>query len=224
MRINKYIAVASDLSRRTVDDLIAHGQVTVNGKQPSAGQDVTDDDKITLKGELIEKASNQATITIMLNKPIGYVCSRDGQGSKTVYDLILNQYKNLKLVGRLDKESSGLLLLTNDGKLAHELTHPSFQKKKIYQVSLHKDLTPLHHQMIVNIGINLYDGPSKFSLQKMHESSARDWLVTMSEGRNRQIRRTFSALDYTVKKLHRIQFGEYSLADLKNGQLKLIKK
>jgi 23S rRNA pseudouridine2605 synthase len=222
MRINRYIAQVTGLSRRGVDALIAKGQVVVNGKQPTNGQDVNDDDEITLSGKLVPKIDNQQAITIILNKPVNYVCSRDGQGSKTVYDLLPDSLSGLKPVGRLDKDSSGLLVMTTDGKLAHELTHPSFQKQKVYEVRLHKDLAPLHHQMIANLGVMLDDGPSRFSLQRMHEHDGRDWQVTMSEGRNRQIRRTFSALDYTVKELHRTKFGNYSLGLLKPSEFQKI--
>ena len=158
MRINRYIATATGLSRRAIDALIAKGQVIVNGKQPSSGQDVSDHDEITLSGNPVPKIAGQKLTTIILNKPIGYVCSRDGQGSKTVYDLLPKAFSNLKPVGRLDKDSSGLLLMTNDGKLANELTHPSFRKQKVYEVRLHKDLSPLHHQMITDHGVMLDDG------------------------------------------------------------------
>jgi 23S rRNA pseudouridine2605 synthase len=220
MRINKYIAQISGLSRRAADTAIENGRVLVNGQSPSTGQDVTDTDTVTLDGRRLENTVQ--LVTIMLNKPVGYVCSRDGQGSKTVYDLLPKEYHNLKPVGRLDKDSSGLLLLTNDGNLANQLTHPSAGKQKKYEIHLHKDLTPLHHQMIVDYGVALEDGPSRFMLTRLHSRDNKDWLVTMSEGRNRQIRRTFSALGYTVRRLHRTNFGQYSLGSLAEGVTKLI--
>src|SRR5688572_10819363 len=128
MRINKFVALASGMSRRAADAAIEQGRVRVDGQHPTLGQDVADGQKITLDGHALHTPSQHQTI--MLNKPVGYVVSRDGQGSKTIYDLIPDHLHELKPIGRLDKNSSGLLLLTNDGMLAHELTHPRFHKIK----------------------------------------------------------------------------------------------
>lgn len=209
MRINKYVAQATGLSRRAADKAIEEGRVLVNGAKPSPGQDVSNSDEVRLDHKKLD--APKAPQTIILNKPAGYVVSRDGQGSKTVYDLLPPELHHLKPVGRLDKDSSGLLLLTNDGQLAQELTHPKYQKTKIYEVELDKPLQPLHRQMISDHGISLSDGPSKLMLERMEEGNDKAWRVTMSEGRNRQIRRTFAALGYTVTKLHRTHFGSYRL-------------
>lgn len=213
MRINQFVARASGLSRRASDAAISSGRVTVNGQIASLGQQVSGDDSVTLDGRAITTDVN--TITIMLNKPVGYVCSRNGQGGKTIYDLLPPEYKNLKPVGRLDKDSSGLLLLTNDGQLAQELTHPKYQKQKIYEIELDKPLAPLHRQMISDHGIMLDDGPSKFQIERLNDDDELNWEITMSEGRNRQIRRTLYALGYTVTRLHRTHFGDWLLEDLK---------
>ncbi len=217
MRINKYIALSTGISRRAADTAIEQGRVLVNGTRPQSGHDVIDTDVVTLGGKPITPASKT---TIMLNKPVGYVVSRDGQGARTIYNLLPEEYHHLKPVGRLDKESSGLLLLTNDGDLANQLTHPSNRKRKVYEVSLLSALQPLHRQMIGEIGLELEDGPSKLGLERQHESNDKDWIVTMYEGRNRQIRRTFTALRYTVIKLHRTHFGDYTLGDLQFGEIK----
>jgi 23S rRNA pseudouridine2605 synthase len=218
MRINKYLAQATGLSRRAADTAIAEGRVAVNGSAPQTGQQISGSDTVTLDGTVLAPS---ATVTIMLNKPPGYVCSRDGQGSKTIYELLPPEYQQLKSVGRLDKDSSGLLLLTNDGELANQLTHPSYSKHKIYEVSLDKPLEPLHQQMINDHGIQLEDGPSQLQLEKLSDDG-KQWRITMHEGRNRQIRRTFSALGYTVTLLHRIQFGPYQLNDLTSGEHRLL--
>lgn len=217
MRINKYVALATGISRRAADTAIEQGRVLVNGGIPQAGQDITDE-WVTLDGSGI--TTDVKIQTIMLNKPIGYVCSRDGQGSKTIYELLPSELHHLKPVGRLDKYSSGLLLLTNDGQLAHELTHPSRQKNKIYEVALNKPLQPLHRQMIQDHGLTLSDGPSKLQLARQQDSDDKRWVVTMHEGRNRQIRRTFSALDYGINKLHRTHFGKYALNGLDESKWK----
>jgi pseudouridine synthase len=153
----------------------------------------------------------------MLHKPVGYVCSRNGQGSQTIYQLLPSELQQLKPVGRLDKDSSGLLILTNDGGLAHELMHPGFQKTKQYTIRLNQPLQPLHHQIITHYGIQLEDGRSRLQLERQTEGNDYEWHVTMREGRNRQIRRTFAALGYTVTNLHRTHFGNYTLGELKTG-------
>lgn len=222
MRLNKYIAQSTGMSRRAADEAIAQNRVKVNDQLPSAGQQISDTDSVTIDGTAITPPSS--TITITLNKPVGYVCSREGQGSKTIYELLPDTLHALKPVGRLDKESSGLLLMTTDGQLAYELTHPSFQKVKVYEVSLEKPLQPLHRQMISDYGIRLEDGTSKLQLDRLKDGNEIQWQVTMHEGRNRQIRRTFSALGYEVTHLHRTKFGEYLLKDLQPGSYQKIEE
>jgi len=216
MRINKFVAASSALSRRSADDAIAMGRILVNGQKPEPGQDVGEADIVTLDNQRITPAVK--TITIMLNKPPGIVVSRDGQGAQTIYDILPAEYQLLNPVGRLDKYSSGLLLLTNDGALTQELTHPSRQKVKIYEVLLDKPLEPLHRQMISDHGLQLTDGLSKLQLDRQKEGDDIAWTVTMHEGRNRQIRRTFEALGYRVTHLHRTQFGSYRLGGLGKGE------
>ncbi len=204
------------MSRRAADKAITDGRVTVNGTVAILGQRPKDSDTILLDGGPITPAVK--TRTIILNKPVGYVCSRDGQGNRTVYDLLPEPLHQLKPVGRLDKNSSGLLLLTSDGQLAYELTHPKFQKTKAYKIALDKALEPEHRHAITGRGIALDDGVSRLELQPLHITDNTNWKVIMSEGRNRQIRRTFEALGYNVVKLHRTQFGPYALKALKPGQ------
>jgi 23S rRNA pseudouridine2605 synthase len=112
---------------------------------------------------------------------------------------------------------------TNDGDFAHSMTHPSFHKTKVYQIGLDRALEPLHQQMIADYGVEIDDGTSKLSLERV-DDTRKNWVVTMSEGRNRQIRRTFGALGYTVTSLHRTSFGPYSLTDLPAGKTLEIKK
>ena len=151
---------------------------------------------------------------LAFHKPVGYVCSRRAQGAApTLYELLPPKYRKLKTVGRLDKDSSGLILLTNDGDFAYQMTHPKFRKTKIYEVELDKPLQPLHQQMISDYGVMLDDGPSKFTVIR----DDKQYIVTLAEGRNRQIRRTFAALGYKVTRLHRIKFGKYELGNLALG-------
>lgn len=220
MRLNKYLAASTELSRRGADEAIAGGRVTVNGQAPEQGMDIGETDTVTLSGKIVRPATGHTTI--LFHKPRGYVVSRNGQGSGTIYDILPVEYRNLNPIGRLDKDSSGLLLLTNDGQLAQELTHPSKQKIKIYEVTLDAPLQPLHRQMISDYGLQLDDGPSKLQLERQTNEDDTRWVVKMHEGRNRQIRRTFAAVGYTVRTLHRVQFGEYKLHNLAPGTVEKI--
>jgi 23S rRNA pseudouridine2605 synthase len=217
-RLNKHLALQLGISRREADDYISAGRVTVDSTIAVLGARTTKDSAITVdKKPLI---THQAFQYIALNKPTGYVCSRKRQGdTPTIYELLPNELSQLKAVGRLDKDSSGLILLTNDGTFAHQMTHPSFHKTKSYEVALAKALEPLHQQMISDHGIALEDGPSKLQLEKITDDRT-SWRVTMHEGRNRQIRRTFAALGYDIVKLHRTQCGQYELGALASGMFK----
>ncbi len=216
MRVNKFIATNTGLSRRQADEAIANGRVLVDGQPIQLGASASEYSVISLDGKPVIA---QKKTVVLLNKPRGYVCSRKRQGdTPTIYDILPEKYRELKTAGRLDADSSGLIILTNDGDLAHSLMHPSHHKQKTYLVTLDRDLEPLHQQMIADFGIELEDGFSKLGLMRLSDTSRREWQVTMSEGRNRQIRRTFAALGYTVTKLHRTQFGAYSLGDIKPGQ------
>lgn len=254
-RLNKHIALILGISRREADSLIEKGSVKVDGIVANLGQPLVVDSVVSVNGHEIAQTSDLQYIA--LNKPVGYVCSRRQQDdSPTIYSLLPDNLQQLKTVGRLDRDSSGIILLTNDGDFAHRMTHPKFSKIKIYEVELDKPLEPLHQQMISDHGVNLEDGVSKFLVEKLEIPSSglsddifsghlqpkidqtsgllsgvarsrsekivseemgsenKQYKITMSEGRNRQIRRTFNALGYTVTKLHRVQFGNYLLDNL----------
>jgi 23S rRNA pseudouridine2605 synthase len=223
MRLNKFVAENTGLSRRQADELILQGKVAVAASgQPKAavlGQQLDDGERVFVRGRELKTRLQHSTI--LLNKPVGYLSSRRSQGGDpTVYDLLPPPLKDLKTAGRLDKDSSGLMILSSDGDLIQQLTHPKYQKVKVYEIELNKPLEPLHQQMIADLGIDLPDGKSRLGLEKSGEG--RRWRVTMHEGRNRQIRRTFAALGYSVKRLHRTQLGPYSLGDLKAGKFRKI--
>ena len=221
-RLNKYLAFHLGLSRREADDLISQGAVAVDGNKAELGGRFEEGQDVTLRGKSVAKKAGYTYLT--LNKPEGYVSSRKQQGDNpTLYTLLPAEYHTLKPVGRLDKDSSGLLLLTDDGDFAYQMTHPKFYKVKTYNVTLDKPLEPLHQQMISDHGILLEDGPSKLSLERKDDDRL-TWLVTMHEGRNRQIRRTFAALGYGVPVLHRISFGPYILGDLQPGSFEIASK
>ena len=216
MRLNKFIALSLGVSRRKADELIEQGQILVNGDRAVLGRQISQSDTVLCNSRELHI---QPKKLILLHKPVGYLCSRASQGGvPTIYELLPTSLHHLKPVGRLDKDSSGLILLTNDGDFAHQMTHPSFYKMKRYLVTLDQPLQPLHRQMINDFGVQLPDGPSRLTLERQHDGDDRRWIVQMSEGRNRQIRRTFAALGYTVKKLHRTDFGSYSLGGMKRGE------
>ena len=253
LRLNKFLAERLGLSRREADEIILAGQVTVDGTEAILGTKIDSKSKILCNGKIVPFENEYQYIAF--HKPVGYVCSRRAQGdTPTLYELLPKKYHKLKTVGRLDKDSSGLILLTNDGDFAFQMTHPKFRKNKIYEVELDKPLEPLHQQMISDYGVEIGDGISKFKIlsgdftepllrgiRSRYEDSATSpvktgarsvprktvsrvrYAVILSEGRNRQIRRTFAALGYTVTKLHRTQFGKYELGDLKPGKCVIIK-
>ena len=253
LRLNKFLAERLGVSRREADELISAGKVTVDGSKAILGTKIDEKSKIFCNNK--EVSFQNEYIYIAFHKPVGYVCSRRAQGdAPTLYDLLPKKYHHLKTVGRLDKNSSGLILLTNDGDFAFQMTHPKFRKNKVYEVELDKPLEPLHQQMISDHGIEIGDGVSRFkiiknepaiSLSREFRSRYEDlvtsplktgarsdprktvsqvrYTVILSEGRNRQIRRTFAALGYEVTKLHRTQFGKYELGDLKPGKCVIIK-
>ena len=247
IRLNKFLAERLGVSRREADEAIATGKIAVDGKPAILGARIDKTNKVCYNGKIIPFATEY--LYLAFHKPVGYVCSRRAQGSvPTLYDLLPEKYRKLKTVGRLDKDSSGLILLTNDGDFAYQMTHPKFRKQKIYEVELNKPLEPLHQQMISDYGVMLDDGPSKFKVitwtgdgsgrgpQNILRSKnfgegeeptgpvqRKRFFVILSEGRNRQIRRTFAALGYRVTKLHRTQFGKYQLSHLASGKYDIIK-
>lgn len=217
-RLNKFLAFHLGCSRREADELIVSGRIKVNGLPAQLGQRVKEGDVVAVDGKTFTADEKPVYTYLLFNKPAGYVCSRRQQGENpTIYSLLPPELHNLKPVGRLDKDSSGLIMLTNDGEFAYKMTHPGFNKLKRYEVSL---LTPLDSADIRKInenGVELEDGLSNLAVKHI---SGNRYLVDMSEGRNRQIRRTFAALGYKVSRLHRIEFGEFKLGGLKEGGYK----
>ena len=218
IRLNKFLAERLGLSRREADEAIAAGKVTIDGQPAQLGARIDKSREVCYNNKIVPFATDFSYLAF--HKPVGYVCSRRAQGSApTIYDLLPKECQKLKTVGRLDKDSSGLIVLTNDGDFAFQMTHPRFRKTKIYEVELNKPLEPLHQQIISDYGVMLDDGPSKFKVVK----DGNQYIAVLHEGRNRQIRRTFARLGYRVTRLHRTQFGLYELGDLLPGEYKIIK-
>ncbi len=212
MRLNKFISQNSSLSRRAADEAISSGRVRINGAVARLGQPTEAVDEIRLDGTVVTPVDKQY---IILNKPKGYVCSRAAQSEavQTIYELLPEHLRSLKTAGRLDADSRGLIVLTSDGDYAHQLMHPSFQKNKTYHVRLESMLQP-DDQAAIEQGIMLNDGKSQLDLL----GEGKSWRITMHEGRNRQIRRTFGTLGYTILDLQRTALGSLELGDLPEGE------
>lgn len=231
IRLNKLLAEQLGMSRREADEYITARRVVINGVPAELGARITRDSDIVTVDNKPLSTKRGDFLYLLLNKPVGYVCSRRKQGdTPTIYELIPKEYHHLKPVGRLDKDSSGLILLTNDGDFAQHMTHPSFHKTKVYYVTLNTPLEPLHQQMISDHGIQLPDGPSRLHVTSITDTpeakqySINTYRVEMSEGRNRQIRRTFAALGYEVMRLHRTQFGNFLLVAVPDGSFTPVNK
>jgi 23S rRNA pseudouridine2605 synthase len=222
MRLNKFISERTLLSRRKADAAIEAGRVRVNGETPVVGQQTTQSDNVTLDGRSVGKSDESAStkyITILLNKPVGYVCSKNGQGSRTIYSLLPKEYLNLNIAGRLDKDSSGLVVLTNDGELLNELTHPSKNKDKVYEVELDGELKDSDIRALLD-GINIGEKTiSRFIAIKPLDKNKYE--VVLHEGRNRQIRKMVNKLHYSVVSLLRTSLGDYNLNDIPEGKFKV---
>lgn len=218
IRLNKrLVELGLSPARRKADEAISNGKVLVNGKPAELGMSVNEADNISLAGKQGEKKN---PIYVAFNKPFGYVCSHASQTSaKTIFSLLPKNFANLKIAGRLDADSVGLILLSSDGDFVQSITHPSAKKEKEYIAKLNKNLDAKSLDSL-RAGIKLDDGVSKFlSITKIAPTIAR---VIISEGRNRQIRRSFEYLDYKVISLSRIRIGKLKLETLPEGKHKII--
>ena len=204
MRLNRFLAAAGLGSRRSCDALIASGAVVINGhKIDQLATQVEDGDDVRVKGRPVRAA---LPVHILLNKPKGFVVTRsDEHGRRTVYDLLPPEFSTLCHVGRLDKESEGLLLLTNDGALAQKLTHPSHEIEKEYEVNLDKDFKPEDIPTLLK-GIYIEGGCGRF--ERVHIVSTKRLQVILRQGIKRQIRLMFYSLGYEVERLVRTRIGK----------------
>ena len=217
VRLNKYLAWAGLGSRRGVEHLILSGQVIVNGNciRNPAYRVNPEKDEVIVQGNPI--STTFVPTYIMLNKPQGYITTaKDEKGRETVYKLVHPPVRVFP-VGRLDRDSEGLLLMTNDGELAYRLTHPRYQIKKKYLVYLNHSVLP-EQVRAFSTGIRLGRGPVvKGEIRFPHPGDRKTCLVTITEGKYRQIRRMFAALGLRVKYLQRIAIGPIELKDLPVG-------
>jgi len=225
MRINKYISANSQYSRRKADELIEQKKVSVNGKLVKELGTTIDPEKdeVMVNGHKIHQSND--LVYLALNKPAGYVSTRkDEKGRPTVMDLA-PRIANLKPVGRLDFETEGLILLSNDGEFINKITHPKFECEKEYFVIV-RGLVTAAEKGKLERGIKVegrYTAPSKVHIIKVEDSKT-TLTIKIHEGRNRQIRKMFAVLKHYVKYLKRIAIGETQLGALKKGSYRKLTK
>ena len=226
-RLNKFIASSGLCSRRKADEYITEGKVTVNGKViVELGFQIGTKDVVKLSGKIIKP---QKLDYYRFYKPAGYITTSDDEkGRKTIYDVIPPELKHLKPVGRLDKDSAGLIIMTNDGELINQMTHPSLKIPKIYLVQINNKITPEDGEKMYNgIEIETDTGEKRtayaevFPVEITNKSSM--LRVTLYQGINRQIRKMFAALGFEVISLKRIQHATITIDGLKRGQIKPLK-
>ena len=218
VRLNKYIANSGVCSRREADNFILAGVVTVNGEVVTElGTKINiNTDDIRFNGERLK---GEAKVYIVMNKPKGYVTTAsDPHADKTVMDLLKGCPSRVFPVGRLDKNTTGVLMFTNDGEIAEKLTHPSYDKKKIYQVSLDNKLKREDFEQILQ-GVELSDGTiAADELEYIEDDDHRKLGIEIHSGKNRIVRRIFESLGYEVKALDRVYFAGLTKKGLKRGE------
>lgn len=223
VRLNKYIASAGICSRRKADEMIEQGLVNVNGKRVSElGYLVSEKDKVFIDEKLIHPLKHEY---YRFYKPAGYITTADDEkGRKTIYDILPEELHKLNPVGRLDRESTGLIILTNDGELINELTHPSVKIQKVYIVSINGRINQNHIDQMAN-GIEIEPNKKAYAEVEVLEISNKSTLmeVVLYQGMNRQIRKMFDYLGFEVESLKRIQHATITLDGLKRGEFKPIK-
>lgn len=223
--LSKFLSTSGVCSRRDSATLIKSGCVKVNGKiinNPSI--EVSPKDKILINGKSVQlKPADH--IYLVMNKPKGCVTTTsDEKGRLTVMSLLPHCYKNKKIypVGRLDLMSTGLLLLTNDGEFANQLSHPKFNVKKQYQVKLSRDLTEKDKSRLLR-GVRLEDGPARFDSVYPNKWNRRIVTISLHSGKNRIVRRLFCGIGHRVLDLHRTKYGNFNVRGLAVGSVKKVK-
>lgn len=221
IRIQKFLSEQGVASRRKAEEFIVSGQVSVNGHRAKLGDKVNPDtDTVKVYGKLV-KATKQK-IYIALNKPSKYVVSkRDPQGRKTVFSLLPEELRTkVWNVGRLDFDTEGLLLLTNDGELTQELSHPKYEHEKEYEVVVDEQATP-HQLELLREGVEIATGTTYPAKVKGRGNSV---FITIHEGKKRQVRRMFDAVGLSVQNLKRIRINKLKLPNIPPGQYVEVKK
>ena len=212
MRLNAYLARAGVASRRKADELIKAGRVTVNGGPGQLNTFVERTDRVEVDGEPVRP---QPLTYVLLHKPAGVVTTaNDPQGRPTVLDLVANDVRAVP-VGRLDADTTGALLLTNDGELAHRLAHPKYEVEKVYEAEVEGEPSDEALRQLAE-GVELEDGrTAPADVRRLGPSTVE---LSIHEGRNRQVRRMLEAVGYPVRRLHRSRYAGLTLDDLAPGE------
>jgi 23S rRNA pseudouridine2605 synthase len=218
IRLNRYLAQSGVASRRACDQIIAEGRVSVNGNPVIApGTRVAEDDHVKVDGRRVRP---KAATTILLHKPRGLVCSKsDELGRDTIYSLLPGSHHRLNHVGRLDRDSEGLLVLTSDGDLARRLSHPSQEVEKEYLVTVGRSLD---QDTIDRLVAGVYTDDGRLAAKSARRVSARRARVILTRGAKRQIRVMFSTLNFRVTKLVRVRIGSLLDDSLPPGKWRLL--
>lgn len=223
VRLNKYIASSGLCSRRKADELIESGVVKVNGKVVTElGFSVSTKDKVTVNNQPL---AQKKFVYIKYYKPAGYITTmNDEKGRKTIYDILPPEVKDLKPVGRLDKDSTGLLILTNDGDFINKMTHPSLKLPKVYRVCAQGKMN-MQHLLQLAKGIEIEPGKIAYADSSIVEYDGKNTVlqVVLYQGMNRQIRKMLDSIGYPVISLKRISHGTINIQGLKKGQFKYLK-
>lgn len=219
IKIHAFLATKGIASRRKAEELVAEGKINVNGKLAVVGQRINPAiDVITINGQKLSDKAEELRY-FLVNKPVGYISTTsDELGRKNVLQLLPKLSTRLYPVGRLDMESQGLMLITNDGNLAYKLTHPKFEIEKTYQVTLDRTITEKAFDHLYQ-GVKLKEGFAKTKRLEFADTDRLDMLnITITEGKNRQIRRMLERVGYDVIKLVRTHMGPFTLEQLNGKQ------
>ena len=229
-RVQKVLANTGLASRREIDRLIQAGRIVIDGRPAIPGDRLTGTEKVFVDGRQIrlpDRSTAAANDVLMYHKPVGEITTRrDPEGRPTVFDALPKPARGRWItIGRLDINTSGLLLLTTDGTLAHRLMHPSYQVEREYAVRVRGQLneSQLH---AITTGVTLDDGPAKFeSVLPMQGGKSNSWYqVLLLEGRNREVRRVFEAVGCTVSRLMRVRYGPINLGRLARGKYRYLER
>lgn len=220
MHLTKYIALHTQYSRRKAEELIKTKRVTVNNSLAKLGQTIALNDKVHLNNKLIID-SNEDLIVLMVNKPTDYTCTKNVfKNEKNIYQLLPKKYQHLNIIGRLDKNSQGLLLLTNNGDLVNQLSHPKFEHKKVYQVKVNREL---EDSELEKIRKGIKDNQEILEVKDITKTD-NYYIITLTEGKNRHIRRIFKKFNVNIITLKRIAINNLTLDNLKLGKYKELGK
>jgi len=223
--LTKYLAQAGIASRRQAEELIKKNRVKVDGEAAYLGMMVSGEEEIKVNNKKVEYNLNEKPLVIALHKPLGYTCTnRQFKNEDNIFSLLPEKYRNLIIAGRLDKESRGLVILTNDGNLANQITHPRYEHDKKYLVRFFREdemkLSAKDLYLRAKDGIKTKEGDI-LTAKAIRQEGDR-WAVTLGEGKKRHIRRLFAGMGLKVSDLQRVNIGKLGLGGLGIGEFRIL--